>query len=312
VKKAISLNLIGCVLAMLLAAATSWAQVPRAYVSEKNGNDSNTCDVPTAACQTLSGAHSKVASSGEIYVLDSGNYGLVEIQKPVTITVAPGADAGIKVTQTDTYGVKVNAGSTDVVVIRGLTIRAVSQSNAAHGIHVAAGGAVLVENCNIRDFAYSGSRGILMSLDANSQLTVKDTTVRGCDNGVYVNNTNSSSPNILRAALERVRFEDNYQGILAGNKSNVTVRASVAAGNTSVGFRGAGTSQMTLEDCLTVGNGYGILTSESAVVRVSNSSIVNNGTGLYRSGSSSIQTRSNNTREGNTTDGSFTTTFSAQ
>jgi hypothetical protein len=311
-KKRTTLNLIGFALAAMLAAVAAQAQtLTRAYISEKNGLPANSCAF-TAPCTTLQEAYNQVVSGGEIVILDSGSYGTLNIQKPLTITAAPGADAGVKVSGLDPYGIKVDAGSTDVVVLRGLTIRAVSQSGISHGVYFVAGAAVLVENCDIRDFAYSGSRGIFMSLNANSQLTVKDTTVRGCDNGVYVNNTSSSSSNILRAALERVRLEDNYQGILAGNKSNVTVRSSVAAGNTSVGFRGAGSSQMTLEDCLTIGNGYGILSSESAVVRVSNSSIVNNATGLYKSGPSQIQTRSNNTLTANVSNGSTSGTYSAQ
>jgi hypothetical protein len=86
-------GLAGVLLAALLttlAAVTAQAQTyPRVYVSEKNGNNSNNCDVPTAACQTLAGAYGKVASGGEIFILDSGSYGTLNIQKPLTITAAP-------------------------------------------------------------------------------------------------------------------------------------------------------------------------------------------------------------------------------
>jgi hypothetical protein len=49
----------------------------------------------------------------------------------------------------------------------------------------------------------------------------------------------------------------------------------------------------------------------AAIVRVSNSTVANNTTGLLSSGAAMLLSRSNNTVQGNATKGAFTGTFTA-
>src|SRR5947209_7731131 len=63
----------------------------RTYVSG-TGSDSNACIV-TSPCKTFQAALALTIAGGEIYVLNSANYGAVTINKSVTIT-SEGAVAG--------------------------------------------------------------------------------------------------------------------------------------------------------------------------------------------------------------------------
>jgi hypothetical protein len=78
----------------------------RTYVSGQ-GKDDNPCTVP-APCRTLQGALRLTLAGGEIFVLNSADYGPVTIDKAITIT-SEGASAGVLTT--NGTGVAVNAGS---------------------------------------------------------------------------------------------------------------------------------------------------------------------------------------------------------
>src|SRR5258708_6839602 len=64
----------------------------RTYVSG-TGNDSNPC-LASWPCQTFQAALALTVAGGEIFVLDSANYGAVTINKAVSIT-SEGAVAGV-------------------------------------------------------------------------------------------------------------------------------------------------------------------------------------------------------------------------
>ena len=66
------------------------------------------------------GAISKTAASGEIDVLDPGDFGPVTITKSITLDGGGGQVASILVAGTN--GITVTAGASDVVIIRNLRI----------------------------------------------------------------------------------------------------------------------------------------------------------------------------------------------
>ena len=72
--------------------------------------------------------------------------------------------------------------------------------------------------------------------------------------------------------------------------------------------------ELNAEGCLVANNYYEGLASLTAgtVLRVSNCTVTDNDTGLFADVTSSLLSRSNNTVEGNGTDGSFTGTYSAK
>src|ERR1700704_5712274 len=84
--------MLGIAQAPWLSAASAQALSTRSYVSG-TGRDSTSCTV-SAPCKTLQAALTATAAGGEIFVLNSSNYGAVTINKAVTIT-SEGANAGI-------------------------------------------------------------------------------------------------------------------------------------------------------------------------------------------------------------------------
>jgi hypothetical protein len=207
-------------------------------------------------------------------------------------------------------GITINAGSEDVVILRGLTILG---PGAANGIQFNSGGALYVENCMIKRF----SNGIYSLAYGN--LYVKETISReNSNNGIYV----SASSAWVDGVLDRVHLERNNIGLFVSANAYVMVRDSIAAGNARgfyVNPGGAGLGELNMENCVATDNDEAIrayCTSYNATIRVSNSTVTNNNTALSaQSGSctASILSRGNNTVEQNTpgTD-TFTGYFTAK
>src|SRR5437773_8943662 len=107
----------GASLFMLIEPAE--AQVSRVFVSVA-GDDTNTCSNVFTPCRTLAGGISQVDPDGEVIVIESGSYAGGTITKSVKINVASGvvAFSGLPIV--------VNPGSGNRVVLRGLTIKAVT------------------------------------------------------------------------------------------------------------------------------------------------------------------------------------------
>src|SRR5215831_9554257 len=162
----------------VLFAVTSLAQAQatRTWVSGV-GDDANPCS-RTAPCKTFAGAISKTATCGEIDVLDPGGFGAVTITKSIKIE-ADGLIAGIVVSG-GVNAIIINAPTNAEVVIRGLTIDGLCNSGLS-GIKTLQAGAVHVENCYIDGFSTGGID--FQPTNANSQLFVKNTTVRNCSGG---------------------------------------------------------------------------------------------------------------------------------
>src|ERR1700756_2338676 len=107
------------VLFVVLAVPAGAAAASRTWVSGV-GDDANPCS-RTAPCKTFAGAISKTDPGGEISVLDPGGYGAVTITKSISIITEGGSgEAGILASGTN--GITVNAGASDVVILRGLVI----------------------------------------------------------------------------------------------------------------------------------------------------------------------------------------------
>ena len=104
---------------LLYAPAQALTTTPqtRTYVSG-TGSDSFPCTI-AQPCKTLHAALSLTVAGGEIFVLNSANYGPVTITKAVTIT-GEGAVAGML--STSGAGITINAGANDVINLRGLDI----------------------------------------------------------------------------------------------------------------------------------------------------------------------------------------------
>jgi len=101
----------------LFAAVLALAQNDLSWVSQRSGLDTNSCTI-TVPCKTFQGAFYKTNSGGIIKALDAGEYGIVTIDKPITID---GNSVGASIDVTSPVpAVMVNTGGT--VEIRNLGI----------------------------------------------------------------------------------------------------------------------------------------------------------------------------------------------
>ena len=271
----------------------------RVFVSARSGNDANACASILTPCQTFTGAVAQLNPGGEAIVLDSGGYGAVTITQAVTIEAPPGVLAFIHPSSGD--GITVNAGGGDTVVLRGLTLNV----GGGNGITVNTVGVLHVENCVISGFVHG------LSFLATGQLFVKDTIARNnVGNGIQIFSA-SGSP---KGSLDRCRLEGNGGGLIM-TRGSVTIRDSVASGN-SIGFQAvfaSAPSDLNIESCLAANNSaVGISSVTTTTVRVSDTTVTNNATGLEHASGGVMLSRSNNTVEGNGTDGTFTGTYAAK
>jgi hypothetical protein len=292
--KSVGLGL-GTVLFIALSVSTSSAQAQRTFVSGV-GNDSNPCN-RTAPCRNFAQALMGTGAGGEVVVLDSAGYGPMNITQAVSIIAPPGVYAGTSVFSGD--GVNINAGATDTVVLRGLTIN--NQGSSGHGIVCNGNSTLHIEGCVINGFA-----GFGVNFLSSGALEVKDSILRGNSSGIVVNGRGD-------AVVEHCRLEGSVVGLEVVGGSRVTVRNSLASGNTdgldadSPG--GGAAAEVNIENCVFSNNFSGIRASRgqtggAVTVRVSNSTVTDNKFGLSTSGSGpvTILSRGNNTVEGNVTD----------
>ena len=294
--------------ALLVASASlAQAQATRTWVSGI-GNDVNPCS-RTAPCKTFAGAISKTAAGGEINALDPGGFGAVTITKAISI-VGDGTMAGVLASLVN--GITVNAGPADVVVLRNLDIN--GAGNGLNGIRFLAGGALYVESCTIYGFT---GKGIDARPSTTSQLFVTDTIIRNNPGATGGGITLAPvAPATLVATIERVRMQRNRFGLRAEDGSRVTVRDSVATGNSTngyVAFSAAGASTLMIESSLASDNTNNGVSAQgaSATVRLSNVVVTGNATGL-NAGGGAIVSFGNNRVAGNGADGAATSTVGQQ
>ncbi|MBL8166888.1 MAG: right-handed parallel beta-helix repeat-containing protein [Acidobacteria bacterium] len=292
--------------AMLVFVVAAQAQNPRAYVSV-SGIDAGTCNNPANPCRFVSYALSVVDARGDVVILDSGYYRPFSINKAVTIAAAPGVYAQIQITEDGGTGIQVSTAASDYVVLRGLAVHSPGGDAGQIGIRFNSGGSLHVENCTINGFTLSGITS------SGAELFVKDTTIRNSGYSVHVVSGNG---NVTRAVLENCRIENGIHGIHANSNARVTAKNTTAVGNSGAGFlaslpvNGGIPAEMNLENCVSSNNAIGINANVNTTIRVSNSTVTGNTTGLTHNGA--LLSRYNNTVEGNTVNGNFSGFFTAK
>lgn len=285
----------------LFASTTAHAQATRTWVSGV-GDDANPCS-RTAPCKTFAGAISKTAAKGEINVLDPGGFGAVTITKSISIIADPFM-GGVLVSGTN--AIIINAASTDVVVLRGLTIDGLGTG--LDGVRVLAAKEVHVEDCRIFGFV---NRGIIVNNSAGTtKLYVRDTIIR--------NNVGASSPGgnsgaiLLRptgtgaanALIENSHLDQNTFGLRVEANASATMSDSTASGNTTFGVHSitaTTAAPIVLERVVVSNNTTGVAaeSSANASVRISNTMVTANSTGLLSTTGGQIISFVNNSVAGN-------------
>ena len=298
---------ISVLLALLVSASAQAAGANRVFLG-LNGSNANDCANPATPCFSFAGALAQVAAGGEIIVEASGGYGPLNITQPVTINGAAGvvAFSGSQVTVDA-------AGAT--VVLRGLTIDGLGAM--ANGINVVAVGVLHVENCVITGFMPDPSvvgddtaHGNGIFFGSSGKLFVKDTIVRGNGyGGIWIYPASGTA----KASVDHCRLENNAFGMKCEPNGIVAIRDSVISGNVGNGLavENGPNAELNVDSCLIAYSNRGIA-ADNGTVRVSNSTITDNDTGLFIVFNGNLLSRGNNTLEGNTTNGAFSGNYQAK
>ena len=293
-------------IATFIFAVTSLAQAQasRTWVSGV-GDDANPCS-RTAPCKTWAGAISKTAACGEIDALDPGGFGAVTITKSITLD-GTGTFASILASLVN--GIVINAASTDVVTIRGISINGFC--NGINGINILQAKTVNVEDCVI--FRFNTGNGITVNETNDLQLNVRNTVIR--DNTLDAINTfTSGAANRVTVTLDHVRLSGSANGLHARSGSRVTAHESVFSNNSTNGIfvdaAGSNFATARVWNCdLSHNGGNGVRAGNAGNVGSSGAELGQNqinfnvGNGVLISTGGVVETFTNNSIRGNGTDG---------
>jgi hypothetical protein len=320
-----SAGLLGIVLLLTFAAAPAQAQATRTWVSGV-GDDANPCS-RTAPCKTFAGAISKTAAGGEISVLDPGGFGAVTITKSISIINDYSGEAGILASGTN--GITVNAGASDIVILRGLVIDGAPPGTPGlNGIRFLNGAALHVQKCLIKNFtgAAPNGAGILFAPSGTAELYVDDTFIAntgtaGGGGGIFIQPTGAG---VARVSIDNVRSENNTHGIRADSTTTTgsitaNIYRSTAAGNTGSGVLAqsavaAGTpiNMMISNSGLLVNNNGLNAIGSGVTVRIGNSTITGSlNLGVNIGSSATVLSYKNNQIDGNNNNGTPVTAVGA-
>lgn len=292
---------------MLLAAVafgvvglTNHANAQDRYVATY-GDNADACTRSTP-CRTFEGALPKTPAGGTINCLENGNYDRVRITKSITISCE---NVGATIEPASLFqGVSVEAGPTDVVVLRGLNVVATAGSPGIVGIEFRSGGSLVVEDCSIRNTAggpvasagiqFGPSSGTSTLNISNTVFTGNGTGTQGA--GVQIKPTGSGSANVTisgskfsgnvvgiradtsgtsgtidLAVVDSVISESKYHGIVAiaaAGKVLVSVVGTKITNNLGEGLRAVGANaRITASDSLVFGNGTGVVSASGGRVQ---------------------------------------------
>jgi hypothetical protein len=256
-------------LAPCLYSTSASAQTATTYVSS-SGNDQNPCTA-VSPCRTLQEALAKTAPGGQVYALDSANYGYVNISASVSIISGRGT-TGVLATSNIT-GVNINAANSDSITLRGLDID--GTGSGATGVQFTSGASLNIENSVISGFA----NGINFQPSGSSSLLVSRTVIS--NNAIGIDLHGGATTN---SVLNNVKLVENGTAIAtlgAGRTAaaNVALQNSVIANNSTVGIAGGAFSAISVSRSSITNNAIGVQAqTASSRVNLSNSTIAGNGT----------------------------------
>ncbi|MEA2989846.1 MAG: hypothetical protein QOG83_2557 [Alphaproteobacteria bacterium] len=285
-----------------LPAVPAQALSARTFVSGQ-GSDTNPC-LRAAPCRTFAAALAATSPGGEIDVLDPAGYGVLTIDKAISI-VNDGVGTSSILVPAGAAGIIINAPAGDAVHLRGLTIE--SAGNGLTGIRFNTGASLTIEDCVIR---HATGIGIEFMPNASSGLLVSNTLVAdNAGNGILILPSGSGT---VTAVFNRVEMNNNgadgifvFGGLNTG-AINVTVADSVAARNNSAGFAVLSNTlqaptTLSLFHSVSANNGVGIQADGAgAKLRVAQSMVTGNATnGWIASGGGLLQSYGDNYIDGN-------------
>jgi hypothetical protein len=302
------------VLASSLTAEAAYAQNFHSWVSSTGSGSACTRAAP---CPNFNAAISVTDAGGVVSVLDPGDYSEllpdgdgISITKSLTIR-AEGVDSvATERGRAFANWVEIHAGPSDVITLEGLHLTGA-------GIHFSSGGHLHVVRCVITSGNVSDIDGIRFQPNSPSKLSVTDTVISnmgsGTGGGIVIN---PQSGGTAQVNLEHVTVNGNAFGIATdGSNStggiNMTIADSMIGGNSQDGIvattpSGGAPIGVMVTNTKSVNNPFGIRSiGPNVTVRVKNSDILGNSTGLSFSSGGALLSAGNNVVEANGINGSF-------
>jgi Bacterial Ig-like domain (group 3)/Divergent InlB B-repeat domain len=278
----------------------------RTWVSAVSGSDSNPC-TRTAPCLTFAAALAQTTAGGEIDCLDPGGFGVVTINKALTINCE--ATLG-SVLASGTNGIVVQAGPADVVTLNGVEFEGVGAG--LNAVRFLSGKELHMHKFQIRNFANSGI-DIEPSNSARVFLAdgyISDCGVGGSGFAAILIKANSGANTSV--SINHVQMEDNLNGVFAdgsggGGVAHVQVRDSVVSASSnngiSISSAGAPATADVVNNTIRYNINAGIVvTGAAAAMKLGGNIITNNVIGVASSGGV-LQSFENNQITDNGADG---------
>ena len=271
------MNAVKLLAMVVLGAGMMYGQASRTWVSGV-GDDANPCS-RTAPCKTFAGAISKTAAGGEIDALDPAGYGAVTITKAITIDGGGGQVASVLVSGTN--GIVVQAGPSDVVILRNLRINGIGTG--INGIRFLSGKDLNVEDCYIFGFT---TNGVDIALNQATQATVHVFhSVFKNNGGAGIRATNAVPPSV-QVAVDFSEIALDNIGVEAASHSSVEINNSMISRATSDGVKAdsitGGASLVDIAHSEVVFSGNGITSTAGSIVIGDTTIAYNTGTAFNK------------------------------
>jgi len=270
----------------------------RSWVSAE-GSDANSC-IRTSPCKTFQHAHDQTLPSGEIDVIDPGEYGWLNVSK--SIVIDGGNMAYIEVVGNN-IGIVVSAAPPDRVTIRNLSIRGSSNGGTGGGIYWDRGQALFVENVQVNgvDTAiYVAHKGGTIDVPAAPFFFAKDVTITDVKNGIALSGANNAETK-LRGMIEHAAITDIGSVGISVLGGKVTIRNSTIsrAAYAGVSAWNLATVDVSLESSTVTHSYFGVNAQDGALLRISDCGMYQNHQGYEFLLPAKVLSFANNRIEGN-------------
>lgn len=299
------------------ASAPAAAQYFRTWVAS-TGDDTNSCsfDMP---CLTLAGAIGKTNVNGEILCATpvvSG--GTITIVRSVTINCEAGLGTNTQGLSNSAVSVQTAAG--DTVVLRGIDFDLGAANSGTSTLNFNGAGTLILDRSKITGSKTTGN-GLFFQPNGTGKLVITNSIFTGAGNGTagagiriapqpggtaQVSIKNSSiSGNTFGIAVDGSNSTGGINASIVDTLMSANVNDGVVA-TTSASGAPVG---ILISNSQSHINGFGVRSIGNATVRVDNSRIIGNGTGILALSGGALLTVGNNVVEANAVNGTFTGSF---
>jgi hypothetical protein len=261
----------------VLGTTVMYGQASRTWVSGV-GDDANPCS-RTAPCKTFAGAISKTAAGGEIDALDPAGYGALTITKAITIDGGGGQVASVLVSGTN--GIVVQAGPSDVVILRNLRFNGIGTG--INGIRFLSGKDLNVESCYIFGFTTNGL-DIALNQATPASVHVFHSVFKNNGNA-GIRATNAIAPSV-KVAIDYSEIALDTIGVEAASHSSVEINNSMISAAVSDGVKADSTtgadSLIGIDHSEIINGGNGATSTAGSVVIGDTTIAYNTGTAFNK------------------------------